>query len=204
MCYKLVQEYEDVKVVRLSLGVPEVDAYLKFLQYRCRLNSWISYGYDLQVFLNTVSKSVLEVTSADILAFVESQQSPRSGPKRSVVPGLCNRTIGRRLATIAGLYEYLRVFHDFPRNNPVPRSLTKRTVFLGHRYGNGGITPLVRTPETLPRPLDNEEVGLFVDSLRSHRDKAMVLTMLLAGLRKSEVINPLLLRTSISASTPSL
>jgi integrase/recombinase XerD len=188
MRHKLVQECEDGKVVRLSLGVPEADAYLKFLRYRCRPNSWISYGYDLQVFLNTVSKSILEVTSADILAFVESQRSPRSGPKRSVVPGLCNRTIGRRLATIAGFYEYLRVFHDFPRNNPVPRGLTKRSVFWGNRYGSGGVTPLVRAPETLPRPLDDQEVGLFVDSLRSHRDKAMVLIMLLAGLRKSEVV----------------
>ncbi|OGO14676.1 MAG: hypothetical protein A2Z02_02965 [Chloroflexi bacterium RBG_16_48_7] len=188
MRHKLVQEFEIGIVVKLSLGVPEADAYLKFLQYRCRPNSWVSYGYDLQVFLNTIAKPVLEITSADILAFVESQQSPRPGSKRSVVPGLCNRTIGRRLATVASFYEYLRVFHDFPRNNPVPRRLAKRTVFLGHRYGSGGVTPLVRTPETLPRPLDDEEVGLFVDSLRSHRDKAMVLTMLLAGLRKSEVV----------------
>jgi integrase len=188
MAYKLHQELTDGKVSGLSLGVPEVDAYLKFLQYRCRPNSWISYGYDLQVFLNTIAKLILEVTSADILAFVESQRSPRPGPKRSVVPGLSSRTIGRRLATIAGLYEYLRVFHDFPRNNPVPRGLTKRSVFWGNRYGSSGVTPLVRAPEALPRPLDDEEVALFVDSLRSHRDKAMVLIMLLAGLRKSEVV----------------
>lgn len=186
MAYKLHQELTDGKVSGLSLGVPEVDDYLKFLRYRCRPNSWISYGYDLQVFLNTIAKPILEVTPAEIIAFIERQRSSRPGP---MLPGLSNRTIGRRLATIAGFYEYLRVFHDFPRNNPVPRSLTKRTVFLGHRYGNGGVTPLIRAPETLPRPLDDEEVGLFVDSLRSHRDKAMVLTMLLAGLRKSEVIN---------------
>lgn len=188
MSYKLHQELVDGKVTKLSVGVPEVDDYLKFLQYRCRPNSWISYGYDLQVFLNTIAGPVLEVTSADILAFVESQRSPKPGSKRSVIPGLCNRTIGRRLATIAGLYEYLRVFYDFPRNNPVPRGLTKRSVFWGSRYGNSGATPLVRSPEALPRPLDDEEVGLFVDSLRSHRDKAMVLIMLLGGLRKSEVL----------------
>jgi len=188
MRHKLAKECENGEVVRLSLGVPEVDDYLEFLRYRCRPNSWISYGYDLQAFLNIITKSILDVTSADILAFVESQRSPRSGVKRSEVQGLCNRTIGRRLATITGFYEYLRVFHDFPRNNPVPRGLTKRSVFWGNRYGTSGIIPLIRTPKALPRPLDDEEVGLFVDSLRNHRDKAMVLIMLLAGLRKSEVV----------------
>jgi integrase len=47
---------------------------------------------------------------------------------------------------------------------------------------------LIRVPQTLPRPLDPEEITPFVDSLRSHRDRAMVLVMLLAGLRKSEVL----------------
>jgi len=75
MTYKLHREVVDEKVTRLSLGVVEVDAYLKFLQYRCRANTWISYGYDLQIYLNFIRKPLLEVTSADILAFVDSQQS---------------------------------------------------------------------------------------------------------------------------------
>jgi integrase len=187
MRYKLVLEFEDGKPVKASLGVPEADAYLKFLQYRCRPNSWVSYGYDLQVFLNTITKPISEVRPADILAFIESQRSSRPGPKRSILPGMCNRTIMRRLATIAGLYEYLRVFHDM-QNSPVPRGITKRKIFWGNRFGGAGVTPLIRAPETLPRPLEEEEIGCFVDSLRSHRDKAIVLVMLLAGLRKSEVL----------------
>jgi hypothetical protein len=47
MSYKLIREIESGKVVKLLLGVTEVDAYLKFLKQRCRLNTWISYGYDL-------------------------------------------------------------------------------------------------------------------------------------------------------------
>ena len=187
MHHKLALEFENGKVVKLSLGVTEADAYLKFLRYRCRPNSWISYGYDLQVFLNTITKPVAEVMPTDILAFIESQRQSRPGPKRSMLPGLCNRTIRRRLATVAGLYEYLRVFHDL-QNNPVPRGLTKRNIFWGNRYGKAAVTPLIRTPEALPRPLDDEEIGLFIDSLRNHRDKAIVLIMLLGGLRKSEVL----------------
>jgi integrase/recombinase XerD len=195
MTYKLRREVVDGKVTRLSLGVAEVDDYLKFLQYRCRPNTWLSYGYDLQIFLNFIWKPLLEVTSADILAFVDSQQSApnrqgRTNGLSSKGPGLSNRTINRRLAAVASFYEYLRVFHDLPSNrNPVPRSLAKRNVFWANRYGNTASLALIRVPQTLPRPLDPEEISPFVNSLLTHRDKAMVLLMLLAGLRKSEVLN---------------
>jgi integrase/recombinase XerD len=194
MTYKLHREVVEGKATRLSLGVAEVDAYLKFLQYRCRPNTWISYGYDLQIFLNFIRKPLTEVTSADILAFADSQQSApnrqgRTNGLSSKGPGLSNRTINRRLAAVASLYEYLRVFHDLPGNkNPVPRSLAKRNVFWANRYGNTASLALIRAPQTLPRPLDPEEIDTFVNSLLTHRDKAMVLLMLLAGLRKSEVL----------------
>lgn len=194
MSYKLQREVENGSVVNVSLGVPEVDAYLKFLKHRCRLNTWISYGYDLQIFLNFMEKPLTKVTPADILAFIESQQSAtnRQGCTDGLSikgPGLSNRTIKRRLAAVASFYEYLRVFHDLPlKNNPVPRGLTRRNTSWGNRYGNAAVTPLIRAPETLPRPLNPEEISPFIDSMRSHRDKAMVLLMLLAGLRKSEVL----------------
>ena len=194
MTYKLHRELGDGRVTRLSLGVAEVDAYLKFLEYRCRPNTRISYGYDLQIFLNFIRKPLIEVTSADILAFIDSQQSApnrqgRTNGLSSKGPRLSNRTINRRLAAVASFYEYLRVFHDLPgKNNPVPRSLAKRNVFWANRYGNTSATALIRVPQTLPRPLDPEEITPFVDSLRTHRDKAMVLVMLLAGLRKTEVL----------------
>jgi len=194
MTYKLHRELVDGKVTRLSLGVADVDAYLKFLQYRCRPNTWISYGYDLQIFLNFIRKPLTKVTPADILAFVDSQQSVpnrqgRTNGLSSKGPGLSNRTINRRLAAVASFYEYLRVFHDLQgKNNPVPRSLAKRNIYWANRYGNTAGTALIRVPQTLPRPLDPEEISPFIDSLRNHRDKAMVLLMLLAGLRKSEVL----------------
>jgi integrase/recombinase XerD len=192
--YRLKREVENGSVVRISLGVPEVDAYLKFLKHGCRFNTWISYGYDLQVFLNSIEKPLTEITPADILGFIESQRGApnRQGGAEGLStkgPGLSNRTIKRRLAAVYGFYEYLRVFHDLPsRNNPVPRGLVRRNSFWGVRYGDTPTTPLVRVPETLPRPLNPEELNPFVDSLRFHRDKAMVLIMLLAGLRKSEVL----------------
>jgi len=50
------------------------------------------------------------------------------------------------------------------------------------------MAPLVRVPRTLPRILSPGEAGRLVGALRTHRDRAMVLGMLLAGLRRCEVL----------------
>ena len=194
MSYKLHREVREGRIVGLSLGIPEVDAYLKFLKDRFRPNTWINYSYDLQVFFNTVQKPIAEVTPRDIFAFIESQREvirPRrlGGKRAHPDSGLSNRTIKRRLAAVSGLYEYLRVCSDTPpKANPVPRGLVTRSTFWSSKFGNHGMSPLIRVPQTLPRPLDSEEVTRFLGSLRTQRDKAMVLLMLFGGLRKSEVL----------------
>jgi integrase/recombinase XerD len=48
--------------------------------------------------------------------------------------------------------------------------------------------PLVRVPRTLPRILSPGEADRLVAALRTDRDRAMVLAMLLAGLRRCEVL----------------
>ena len=48
--------------------------------------------------------------------------------------------------------------------------------------------PLLRTPRTLPRVLAPVEVDALLAALRTHRDRAMVLAMLLGGLRRCEVL----------------
>ena len=173
MSYRLKREVVD-GVVNISLGMPEADAYLKFVRDRCRLNTLLSYGYDLQVFLNSIQKPVLEITPLDILAFIESQQgaSNRQGRTNGLSikgPGLSNRTIKRRLAAVTGFYEYLSVYHDLPlKTSPIPRGLVRRKTSWGNWYGRPSTTPLVRAPETLPRPLDPEEINPFIDSMRFH------------------------------------
>jgi hypothetical protein len=44
----------------------------------------------------------------------------------------------------------------------------------------------VRVPRTLPRILSPWEADRLVAALRTHRDRAMVLAMLLAGLRRDQ------------------
>jgi integrase len=50
------------------------------------------------------------------------------------------------------------------------------------------VAPLVRVPRTLPRILSPEEADRLIGALRTHRDRAIVLAMLLAGLRRCEAL----------------
>ena len=47
MSYRLRREVENGSVVGISLGVPEIDAYLKFLKHGCRFNTWIKDFFSL-------------------------------------------------------------------------------------------------------------------------------------------------------------
>ena len=87
---------------------------------------------------------------------------------------------------MSGLYAYLVARGDTPeRVNPVPRGLSTRRQGGSRRSRTA---PLVRVPRTLPRILSPGEADRLVGALRTHRDRAMVLAMLLAGLRRCEVL----------------
>ena len=172
----------------ITLGDPLVDAYLEFVGARGAVNTWLATAYDLKVFFEVVGKDPAEVTSADVFTFLAAQRTPR---REKVVriedgeAGLSARTIARRLSSVAGLFEYLLVRGDAGVDrNPVPRGLAGRRA--GQR-GRGGVR-LVRRPRTLPRVLSPVEVDRLLGALRTQRDRAIVLAMLLAGLRRCEVL----------------
>jgi integrase/recombinase XerD len=149
----------------------------------------LATAFDLKVFFSATTKDPAEVTTADVLAFIKAQREPRVDAKVVRIEdgeaGLSARTIKRRLATIAGLYEYLIVRGDVGvSRNPVPRGLAVRRP--GQRAVRG--VPLIRTPRTLPRVIDPDEVDRLMAALRTHRDRAMVEAMLLGGLRRCEVL----------------
>ena len=174
---------------QVHLGHPLLDSFLDLVAGRARWNTVLATAFDLKVFFSIIDRDPAEVTPADVLAFIKSQRAPRLGA--TVVrledgePGLSGRTIKRRLATISGLYEYLIVRGDTRvTRNPVPRGLAMRRP--GHRAGRG--VPLIRTPRTLPRVINPEEVDALMAALRTQRDRAMVEAMLLGGLRRCEVL----------------
>jgi integrase/recombinase XerD len=173
----------------IRLGHPLLDAYLDLVIARARPNTVLATAYDLKVFFTVIGKDPAEIVTADVLAFIKAQREPRLGSKVVRIEdgesGLSARTIKRRLASIAGLYEYLIIRGDnVVMANPVPRGLAMRRP--GQRPVRG--VPLIRTPRTLPRVIDHDEVDAFVGALRTSRDRAMIDAMLLGGLRRCEVL----------------
>ena len=173
----------------IHLGHPLLDAFLEFVAGRARWNTVLATAFDLKVFFSIVDTDPAAVTTADVLAFIQRQRAPRRGATVVRIedgePGLAARTIKRRLATIAGLYEYLIVRGDTGvTRNPVPRGLALRRP--GQRAVRG--VPLIRAPRTLPRVINPDEVDALMAALRTRRDRAMVEAMLLGGLRRCEVL----------------
>lgn len=160
-----------------------VERYLVFVAARCRPNTVIATRSDLRAFFEVVDKDPVEVVSADVLAFIAEQRRPRSGNvvRLDGEGGLSARTIKRRLASVSGLFAYM-VMTGERSSNPVPRGMSTR------RRGRRSGIPLIRTPRTLPRVLDPNEVNKLVGAVRRWRDRAMLEAMVLGGLRACEVI----------------
>jgi integrase len=171
----------------IRLGDPLLDAYLELVTARARPNTVLAQAYDLKVFFSVIDKEPVDVVANDVLVFIAAQRAPREASNVVRIEdgesGLSARTIKRRLATVAGLYDYLIVRGDVSAN-PVPRGLATRR---GGRRAVRGV-PLIRTPRTLPRVVDPIDVDAFTGALRKQRDRAMVDAMLLGGLRRCEVL----------------
>src|SRR5262249_50915040 len=169
--------------VRYRLGERVVERYLEFVSGRCRPNTLRAVAFDLKAFFAVIGRGRGEVTAADVFEFLADQRGDRTVVRLADrESGLAARTIARRLSLVSGLYAYLVARGDTPvRVNPVPRGLMTR------RQGGtmrSRMAPLVRVPRTLPRILSPAEAERVIGALRRHRDRAMVLGMLLAGLRR--------------------
>jgi integrase/recombinase XerD len=167
-----------------------IDVFLEFVGARARPNTVRAYAHDLKVFFTVVAKDPVEVTARDVMAFVSQQRRPWVGAENVVrlvdgSAGLSAATIKRRLAAVSALFGYLVVRGDCGVvANPVPRGLPTRQ----HRRGGPRVVPLVRGVRRLPRILGPAEVEGLLAALRTDRDRAIVQAMVLAGLRRCEVL----------------
>ena len=167
------------------LGDGDVDRYLEFVAGRCRPNTVRAVAFDLKVFFTIVERDRLAVTASDVFEFLAHQRGDRAVVRLADrESGLSARTIARRLSSVSGFYAYVIARGDTAMtSNPVPRGLqTRRT------SGRARLVPLVRVPRTLPKILAPAEVDALMAALRTARDRAMVLAMLLGGLRRCEVL----------------
>jgi site-specific recombinase XerD len=157
-----------------------------------------AYAFDLvnfDRFLVDSSLELADVAPTDVFGYLEWQSAPRRvigkvAALRSTRPSPA--TMNRRVAAVRGLFEYLVMCGECPVN-PVPAARRsagrgQRGGMLGHiavRPRSGG--RLVREPSRLPESLAAEDVTAFFADLETHRDRAVMLAMVLGGLRASEV-----------------
>ena len=176
--------------VGYRVGHALIDEFLEFVAGRARPNTVKAYAHDLKVFFTVVGKEPEEVTSRDVMAFVTDQRRGRAGAENvlritDASAGLSAATIKRRLAAVSALYGYLLVRGDAGVTaNPVPHGLPTRQ----HRHRGPKVVPLVRGVRRLPRVVEPAEADRLVGALRTQRDRAIVQAMLLAGLRRCEVL----------------
>ncbi len=106
----------------IRLGHPLLDAYLDLVTARARPNTVLATAFDLKVFFGVINKEPGEVVTNDVLAFIKAQREPTRGATVVRIEdgesGLSARTIKRRLASIAGLYEYLIIRGDTACSEP--------------------------------------------------------------------------------------
>jgi integrase/recombinase XerD len=170
---------------RFELGHPLLDRYLEFVAGRTRPNTVRAVAFDLKTFFTVVDKDPADVAACDVFDFLAHQRGDRTVVRMADrESGLSARTIARRLSSVSGFYAYLIARGDAGVTlNPVPRGLSTR-----RGGGRSRTVPLVRVPRTLPKILDPAEVQRLLGALRSERDLAMVLAMVLGGLRRCEVL----------------
>ena len=160
-----------------------------------------AYAYDVLNFLRFLARlgmGLAEVRPSDLFDYLDWQIQPRTTTGSTVVRlserrGAAPATLNRRIAAVRGLFEFA-VMTGVVQASPVP--VPRRTSGLRARRGLLGHVParhprtggrLVREQRRLPESLDQAEVGTFLADLGTHRDRAMVLLMLLGGLRAAEV-----------------
>jgi site-specific recombinase XerD len=160
-----------------------------------------AYAFDvanLARFLEEQRIGLTAVEPMDVFAWVDWQgaRTPTTSAKvvRFAPRSAAAATINRRVAAVRAFFEFL-VMSGIREANPVPAPRRGQGLrptsrgMLGHlgpgRARGGG--RLVREQRRLPESLDLADVQAFLSGLRTHRDRAMVLAMLLGGLRSAEV-----------------
>ena len=164
------QLQREVKTLSAQNSLSFVEEFQNYLQVDRGLseNSVFSYSYDLkkfQQYLEANKKSVIDVTTEDIGAYLQEQKSKN----------ISARSIARSIAALRSFYEYLKDEKQVKEN---PASAIE--------------SPEIQ--KSLPEHLTINEVeelfaSIHEDDVYELRDKAMFELMYSSGLRISEACN---------------
>ncbi len=183
-------------------GTASVNDFLGHLEARAFATATVrAYAYDLLNFARFALEHGLgpdDVVSADVFDWIDWQRPPRERSGTIVAfgarSGAAPASVNRRVAALRAFFEP-EVLAGTRSANPVPAPRRgaglrpKARGVLGHlgpgRTRGGG--RLVREQRRLPESLEPADVGAFLADLERHRDRAIVLAMVLGGLRAGEV-----------------
>jgi len=183
-------------------GIQLANAFLAHLDARAFAPATVrAYAFDLVNFARFLEEHNLDLDSlvpTDLFDWVDWQAVRRPGQGK-VVPitqghGSAPASVNRRVAAVRAFFEH-QVVCGTREDNPVPTPRRgqglrpKARGVLGHlgpgRVRQGG--RLVHEQRRLPESLAPDDVSSFLLDLRTHRDRAMILLMVLGGLRAAEV-----------------
>lgn len=158
-----------------------------------------AYAFHVLSFLRFCDERSLALASVapmDVFDFLDWLARPAHGKVVDLRTGrgASPATMNQRIAALRGLFEFAVLTGARP-DSPVPSARrasgmrAKRRGLLGHvssgRPRGGG--RLVREQRRLPEALEPDQITEFFSDLETHRDRAIVLAMLLGGLRAGEV-----------------
>jgi integrase len=198
-------------------SIPAVSGFMRHLRARgCSPNTLSAYAYDLLHFMSFLQEQHLtyhEFRPPHALLFLEylSQLPSRKAARRlglvlstttadgASATRLSPATINRIFAAVSSFYEYLILAGHFTeRENPIQkvpdpalaRVPERHRPFMGYASHQKPMRRAVHVKmvRRIPRPMDDEQVRQFLESLLLKRDKAMILLMLHGGLRPGEVL----------------
>ncbi len=183
-------------------GTEAANAFLGHLEARALSPATVrAYAYDLLNFARFVTErriTLTDVVPTDIFDWLDWQRPPRRRTGTVVAfgsrAGAAPASVNRRVAAARAFFEH-QVLAGARASNPVPAPRRgaglrpKARGPLGHlgpgRIRGGG--RLLRQARRLPESLDPADVAAFLADLGTHRDRAIVLAMVLGGLRAAEV-----------------
>jgi len=164
---------EEGRVREISTNSALVNHFLDLMKMSRAYNTWVSYAQDLKVFFHAILKPPEAITRTDCLEFMKRQDEA----------GCSGATLNRRLAAVSSLFNELCLLDPdrFSRNpvHPHPRQGESKRV---------GQSLYRKQAQGVPQILSEKELRTFFATLRSWRDRTLVLLMWISCLRISEAV----------------
>jgi site-specific recombinase XerD len=166
--------------------IKKVNEFLKSLELRGLSQHTIrAYGYDLQSlhqWMQATKREFENLQEKDLFKYIAHLQ------KKGDAPSSLNRKLH-----VCGIYYRYCFEKELPKNMSYKSVLksghydSSGNVYLRHK--RRGPIPRVKMPEVIVDPLGDLEVKAILSTAKRYRDVAIILLMLMCGLRAAEVLS---------------